>query len=109
MKNPKLILNKWQYGFSGGWHHPWGYGFRPWIAFWVFCLKRFPNEGNMLSPDDYKGFYKDISFLPSVITMRRWTFRIPIKLRIFLRLFNIKSPEIFSFNLPTKKFRKNDR
>jgi hypothetical protein len=48
------ILNKWQFEFTlqNSWVMKYGFEFQ----FGLFKITKFPNEGEMLSKKDYKGF-----------------------------------------------------
>ena len=71
----KKILNKWQYGIKIGKCPFWKLGFHPFIRTWFLKLVSFPNEGEMIAKENYKGFMINKEWSP-IITFQERTFRV---------------------------------
>lgn len=90
----KWELNKWQFGIQIKKCPPWRIGFYPYICLWCLKFTSFPPEGFMFGKENYKGIYwRWEPMKNAVITMR--TFQLPLRLRIFLALFGIKTFDVY--------------
>ncbi len=103
----KPILYQWQYGIAGGMYPAYCMPcFRPWIAFWCLYLYQMPEQGEMISPEHYRGVFKNISLFPWNVVWRQWVFKLPRKYRIILAKLGKKNThEYYCFRLPIKIYK----
>jgi len=95
----KPLLNKWQTGFQVGLCPPWRIGFYPYLTVWYLKINSLPGEGEMLSPQHYRGVLWAWQFIRNLVVEER-SFIVPDWLRrLFPRLHKVYVvPVRFWFN-----------
>jgi len=85
----KRDLNKWQFHLTIARRAPWFIGFSPYFEFAILKLISLPSEGEILGPENYKGFlirkHLNIEYYQWLIRVNpnRWyVIKIPIKVTI---------------------------
>ena len=90
----KKEFNKWQYGIEIRKCPPWRFGFYPYIRLWFLKFVSFPPEGQTLNKENYRGLFWEWTFQRDLIVRTR-TFKLPIKLRIFLLTLGIRTRDVY--------------
>lgn len=86
--------NKWQYGVDITKCPPFVKGFYPYVRVWFLKFHSLPPEGEMFDKQHYKGFFFEWMF-KRMIAIKMYSFYIPLKLRIFLVLFGVKTHDLY--------------